>query len=761
MMFRRFRVREENGDAEEGVDKKGYGRKWKRRVTDPVTGKVTWENFNPRDFHPGQGVYRSSYKNTRRLAVTETNIAYRTSDHLRWQQMDFVVGIRVVISNNHTLNGVAFTDICDRLSSKKEGDGKGLYPKDFKFVGWHPHCRCHVETVLKTEDEMQEDTQRILNGLPTTTNSVNTVKDTPPEFKAFANEFNARNEERGAMGLRPLNTPYFIRDNRGYFDKALGIEPEVRRTPQEIAEERHNARTPEQAAAIQDTWNKRRIENIEQMAAQGLLPKESVEGLAALPQDEFNDRIAFLQKRAAKHADRTQEDIKVIQEAWTKRVFEHDKIRRDADRVLAIAKTWQEVDYSALESLISQGKLAAMQTETRKVMDALKAMRAEEKALEDVLHDVHGWHKFFSLAELKEAHTSVQSTLDFWETKYGADLATDSNLTKLLSELENKIKFVENPGAFKHGAKPKKYWQVTQDSYQQMYDKVEKRIAVKEMTAKYTGLLGFKTTSPDFKEYLASAKSLLDDEDPIGAQYWLDQAAAKREALEARRGGGGSSIKFKNMTEEKIKDLLDQFDTNTVEGQDKKLRPWTKKAWESLTEEERFMVTKYTQTYKYLNDRLRTGSTTSWRSESEYKHDLPILTRALNKIKAPRDMVVRRGVDDYLMPDIGKRLSGIAEGDIITEKGFLSTACHRDKGFFCEYEMVILVPKGARGIYAEPFSHYTDYNIYDFETNDIWNGEDKQPIRSEFEWVGQRGAQFKVIKKIGKRIYLQLISQLK
>ena len=56
-----------------------------------------------KDFHPGRGVYRSSYMNARRLAATETNIAYRTADHLRWQKMDFVVGIEIVLSNNHTI----------------------------------------------------------------------------------------------------------------------------------------------------------------------------------------------------------------------------------------------------------------------------------------------------------------------------------------------------------------------------------------------------------------------------------------------------------------------------------------------------------------------------------------------------------------------------------------------------------------------------------------------------------------------------------
>ena len=45
-------------------------------------------------FHPGRGVYRSSYKNARRLAATETNIAYMTADYERWQQLDFVVALK-------------------------------------------------------------------------------------------------------------------------------------------------------------------------------------------------------------------------------------------------------------------------------------------------------------------------------------------------------------------------------------------------------------------------------------------------------------------------------------------------------------------------------------------------------------------------------------------------------------------------------------------------------------------------------------------
>ena len=55
-----------------------------------------------KDYHPGQGVYRSSYKNALRLAATETNKAFRTADYERWQNMDFVTGIEVERSpTNH------------------------------------------------------------------------------------------------------------------------------------------------------------------------------------------------------------------------------------------------------------------------------------------------------------------------------------------------------------------------------------------------------------------------------------------------------------------------------------------------------------------------------------------------------------------------------------------------------------------------------------------------------------------------------------
>ena len=157
-------------------------------------------------FHPSTGVYRSSYKNARRLAVTETNMAYRTADHERWQQLDFVVGIEINLSSNHTCLGRdgkphEFKDICDKL--------KGKYPKDFKFVGWHPHCRCFVTSILKTKAERDADRRRYINGEEVSKESENTVHDVPQGFRDWLEE----NKERIVNAADKGRLPYFLIDN--------------------------------------------------------------------------------------------------------------------------------------------------------------------------------------------------------------------------------------------------------------------------------------------------------------------------------------------------------------------------------------------------------------------------------------------------------------------------------------------------------------------------------------------------------------------
>ena len=138
-----------------------------------------------------------------RLAASEINMAYRQAENLRWQQMDFVVGYEIKLSNNHTCNGKPFQDICDILAGK--------YPKDFQWTGWHPLCRCYKIPILKTEEEFWEWDGRS----EATTASVNEVKDVPDAFKKWILD----NQERISTAKKRNTLPYFLRDNKSVYQK--------------------------------------------------------------------------------------------------------------------------------------------------------------------------------------------------------------------------------------------------------------------------------------------------------------------------------------------------------------------------------------------------------------------------------------------------------------------------------------------------------------------------------------------------------------
>lgn len=146
-------------------------------------------------YSPGQGVYRSSYKNAIRLTRTEINMAYRASDHYRWNNDPSVIGFEIKLSNRHKVR-----DICDDL--------KGKYPKGFLFRGWHPQCLCYKVPILMNDDDFDKLQQAILDGedLPKSFIAEGTVKEVPKGFTDWVKE----NKERSKNWK---NTPFFISDN--------------------------------------------------------------------------------------------------------------------------------------------------------------------------------------------------------------------------------------------------------------------------------------------------------------------------------------------------------------------------------------------------------------------------------------------------------------------------------------------------------------------------------------------------------------------
>lgn len=160
-----------------------------------------------RAFHPGRGVYRSSYKNAMRLTRSEINMAYRESDWQRWQSLDFVVGFEIHRSNHEPL---CECDICEKLV--------GRYPKTFKFKGWHPQCMCYATPILMDEETFDEnelgDLKAALKGTTyKPLQAKNAVSDVPDGFK---NWVKAHVEAQKGWS----STPYFIKDN--FVDGQLG-----------------------------------------------------------------------------------------------------------------------------------------------------------------------------------------------------------------------------------------------------------------------------------------------------------------------------------------------------------------------------------------------------------------------------------------------------------------------------------------------------------------------------------------------------------
>lgn len=263
MMFRRFRVKtgeQDIFDADGNVVGKEpvYWRVWKRKVVDAVTGNVSWQTVNLKDYSFGRGVYRSSYKNAMRLARTETNMAYRTADQERWRQLDFVIGYRVVLSDNHPE-----PDICNDLSAKRgEKGSRGVYPKDFVFKGWHPQCRCYVVPILADEKEFDKIQEAILNDEPIP-ESKSVIREPNKYFQDWWKSNKSRVAEAQSL-------PYWVKDNPKY--------TRIKREKTDI--EKQN---------IQKRWNERKEKNEEGLLLKEYKTNEQIEKTFAKINKTFSD----------------------------------------------------------------------------------------------------------------------------------------------------------------------------------------------------------------------------------------------------------------------------------------------------------------------------------------------------------------------------------------------------------------------------------------------------------------------------------------
>lgn len=170
-----------------------------RRVRD-ADGKLVLSKA-AKAFKPGQGVYRSSFKNAFRFTRTITNTAYRTADYDRWNAIPFVLGIDVKLSNNHPR-----FDICDKLV--------GQYPSTYKHTGFHTQCLCYAVPKLASPEDYDKYEDAILSGNASDYEFKGSVNDIPQGAKTWYKTNKATIDKYKSQ-------PYFLRDNKKFFLKHL------------------------------------------------------------------------------------------------------------------------------------------------------------------------------------------------------------------------------------------------------------------------------------------------------------------------------------------------------------------------------------------------------------------------------------------------------------------------------------------------------------------------------------------------------------
>lgn len=186
-----------------------------------------------KDYHPGQGVYRSAYKNALRTSATTTNTAYRSADYGRWSKQDFILGIEI----HRSANNRGPCKICDAMVGK--------YPKTFKFTGFHPFCICFA-TPITMEPENFADF--LLND---TVPKEQVITDIPQGAKDFVIE----NKDG-------LQSAFWYKDN---FTNDGGLQREIFSQPitNEVIKvsKPKRIKTDSEIANIKQKWNERKLYN--------------------------------------------------------------------------------------------------------------------------------------------------------------------------------------------------------------------------------------------------------------------------------------------------------------------------------------------------------------------------------------------------------------------------------------------------------------------------------------------------------------------
>lgn len=538
-------------------------------------------------------------------------------------------------------------DICDKL--------QGDYPKEFVFDGWHPQCFCLVTPILVDEEEMAKVNEAFLRGekyIP----KGKKITEYPDNFKDWVTSHAEDIKDARDRGTEP----YFIRNNAAVIDEILDPKPK---------------------------------------------------------------ELSIAEKAALRHAARTPEQEDAIRRAWAERNHQREVIKKGAGNVLKVAQDWPEVDYADLQAAIDSGDYMRMKAASKAVAQSIVAMRNEEKALSSLIPDVHTWHKSVTLAELQGVYSAVESKLIQWA---GLPLAQQAKKLQFeaIDFLGGNMKDVQ--------AKFPKTWKISQAAYLKKLDEVNYRIAVNGLKSKLQTIKAWLANHPKSAKvamFVQNAELAIANGDDIktitGKVNLANNEYLKRLAEQMRRN--------------KKKAVSTVFDADDYTQESKNNAIWcqtakeshqhwdvdSEAAWTAATAEEQEAWRAYTGGSGHMNRPLR-GYDGGWgwsnyagvgnvdldnEGGAAHIHDLYNL---LERTTFTTNRWLQRGIETWSGVEGFFGIQGLTRaqlrgmvGQEVCDHAFVSCGSAKGTGF-SGLILNIYCPKGTKGVYACPHSHFGD-----------------------------------------------------
>lgn len=484
--------------------------------------------------------------------------------------------------------------------------------------------------------------------------------------------------------------------------------------------------------------------------------------------EEAERKLRLLQRSIERHSERTAKDVEGIIAAWEARnskwrilhaaekrhasrneakiiaeMQERIKVRAEGRAILAELEGISGIDLDKMREALKTGNVSEIKN-AQKVLESYKSeLLGFEKYVENPIENA----KTYGFTDIKNVYNSIESKFQQWN---------GLPEWKLLKKYDFEANFVEQH---------KKYstWKIAQKAYQNAYNELKVKVDLDNLKPELDDLKKYKSKAKDFVSALKdaetkfiNAKTLADVQE---AKNSIDAAIKIRENIEAKKMAkkiGGNVTQAQRDAAFWAKNGKDYYDEFIVH---------TGNVWNTLSVKEKGSLYYYTHTYCNINEPLRGIAYIGNASKAkEGLSKIPYITSALDKFVIPKDIWLQRGDRDVstIFHRFGIDISGMTEkqaqkallGKEGIEKAFLSCGSSKGKGFSGEVITNMYVPKGTKGAYVEPISHYGNGNSYD-----NWDGLTRQSsVSGENETLLQRGTKFRVTKveKKGSQWYIDV-----